>query len=216
MIITHHKGEFFKVSFGETTLAFNPISKQSKILKTVKFGADIALVSLDHPDFNGVSEVERKGKDLFVIDGPGEYEVKSVFVHGVPTQSGYESKKGGDFLINTIYAVSLEGMNILYLGALKDKEAMDFKITEDMEGVDILFVPIGDGEVLSPSEAHSLAVSLEAKVIIPMHFDGIGSNASLREFLKEAGQDDAPVVDKLTLKKRDVDTYQGKVFVVQS
>ncbi len=53
MIITYHGGEFFKVQFGDTVLAFNPISKDSK-LKSSRFGADIALVSLNHPDMNGV------------------------------------------------------------------------------------------------------------------------------------------------------------------
>jgi len=52
MIITHHGGEFFKVSFGDTTLAFNPISKNSK-LKQTRFGADIAFITSEHPDFTG-------------------------------------------------------------------------------------------------------------------------------------------------------------------
>lgn len=77
MIITHHKGEFMKVTFGDTTLAFNPISKKSKIAST-RFGADIAFVSLNTPDFNGIDEVTRSGKDLFVVNGPGEYDPGSI------------------------------------------------------------------------------------------------------------------------------------------
>jgi hypothetical protein len=42
MIITFLGAESFKVSFGDTTLAFNPISKDST-LKSAKFGADIVL-----------------------------------------------------------------------------------------------------------------------------------------------------------------------------
>ncbi len=211
MIITHHKGEFFKVTFGDTVLAFNPISKKSKI-GTTKFGADIALVSLNNPDFNGTDEVSRSGKDLHIIDGPGEYEVKSVFVHGLPTQSGYN---GGE-LINTIYAVSLEGMNLLFLGSLKDKKAMDFSITEDMDSVDILFVPVGNDGVLTPADAQALAVSLEAKVVIPMHFDGLGAKGALKEFLKEAGAEGVKAVEKLTIKKRDLAEHTGSVVVIQS
>ncbi len=211
MIITHHKGEFFKVSFGDTVLAFNPVSKKSKI-GTTKFGADIALVSLNHSDFNGTDEVKRNSKDLHIIDGPGEYEVKSVFVHGLLTESGYDGKD----LINTIYAVNLEGMSLLFLGALKDKKAMDFKITEDMDSVDILFVPIGNDGTLTPAEAQALAVSLEAKVVIPMHFDGIGASGALKEFLKEAGAEGVKPVDKLTIKRRDLAEHTGSVVIVQS
>ena len=31
MVISYHGGQCFKVSFGDTTLAFNPISKKSKL-----------------------------------------------------------------------------------------------------------------------------------------------------------------------------------------
>ncbi len=216
MIITHHKGEFFKITFGDTTIAFNPISKKSKLPQT-KFGADIALVSLNNPDFNGIQEVERKGKELFVINGPGEYEIKSVFVHGLPTPSAYPADGlGGENLINTIYAVNLEGMNLLFLGALKDKSVMDFKIIEDMDSVDILFIPIGNDRVLSPADAQALATTLEAKIIIPMHFDGIGANDALKDFLKEAGQENTELLEKLVIKKRDLTEARGEVRVIVS
>ena len=53
MVISFLGAQFFKVSFGDTTLAFNPISKRSK-LKQARFGADIALISVNHVDFNAV------------------------------------------------------------------------------------------------------------------------------------------------------------------
>jgi len=46
MIITYHGGEFFKIISGDTTIAINPVSKDSKI-KTTHFGADIAIISLN-------------------------------------------------------------------------------------------------------------------------------------------------------------------------
>ncbi len=45
MIITYHGVDYFKVSFGDTTLAVNPISKDSNI-KGTRFGSDITLISL--------------------------------------------------------------------------------------------------------------------------------------------------------------------------
>ena len=56
MVITHHGGQCFKVTFGDLTLVFDPIAKGAS-LPSVRFGADIALVSRDHPDMNGVEEV---------------------------------------------------------------------------------------------------------------------------------------------------------------
>jgi len=213
MIITHHKGEFMKVSFGDTTLAFNPISKKSKIAP-IRFGADIAFVSLNDPDFNGTEEVTRSGKDLFIVQGPGEYEIQGVFVKGFSSTSEY----GTSATINTSYAVRLEGMNILFLGALSNSkgDTSIMKDMEDMDGIDVLFVPIGGDGVLDASAAHSLAVSLEAKVIVPMHYDGMGDSNALKTFLKEAGAESVKPIEKLTIKKKDLETMSSEVVVLKS
>ncbi len=210
MIITHHKGEFIKVSVGDTTLAFNPISKKSK-LPVTRFGADVALISLNHPDTNGTDEVTRSAKPLFIIDGPGEYEVGGVFIKGVPSKSQHD----GHERINTMYAVQMEDINMLFLGALGD-EKPNLSIVEDMESVDILFVPIGNEGVLPPDKAHALAVSLEAKVIIPIHYDGIGIKGALKTFLSEAGEEKIQPVEKLTIKKKDVTEKTGEIVVLAS
>jgi len=210
MVITHHKGEFIKIVLGDMTLAFNPISKESK-LPTTRFGADIVFVSLQSPDCNGVDEVRRSGKELFEVRGPGEYEIQGVFVKGVPSPSEHDPNA----TINTIYAVQLEDMNLLFLGALSDKK-IDFSVVEDMDSVDILFVPIGGDGVLDAATAHSLAVSLEARVIIPMHYDGLGDKDALKTFLKEGGVEELKPVDKLTIKKKDITDKNGEIVVLAS
>lgn len=210
MIITHHKGEFIKATFGDTVLAFNPISKKSKIAPT-RFGADIAFVTLNDPHFNGVEEVTRSGKDVFVVQGPGEYEIQGVFVKGFPSPSEFSDAAR----INTIYAVRFEDMNILFLGALSEKKP-DLSIIEDMDSVDVLFVPIGGKGVLDAAEAHKLAVALEAKVIVPIHYDGVGESGALKAFLKEAGAEDTKPIEKLTIKKKDVEAKSGEVVVLKS
>ena len=66
MVISYLGGECFKVSFGDLTLALNPLGKGSK-LGSAKFGADLALVSLDHEDFNGVENAAFGERQPFVI-----------------------------------------------------------------------------------------------------------------------------------------------------
>lgn len=209
MIITYFGAEFFKVQFGDTTLAFNPISKESK-LKPSRFGADIVLSTTYHEDFNGVDQVSHGDKTPFVISGPGEYEVKEVFIKGLPS----ESKYGGKDLINTIYTVSLENMNICFLGAINTPELKNETI-EALDEIDILFVPIGGEGVLDPVKAYKLAVSLEPKIIIPMHFGEIGMKDALKVFLKEAGE--SPKAEaKLTLKKKDLEGKEGDIMLLDS
>jgi L-ascorbate metabolism protein UlaG (beta-lactamase superfamily) len=206
MIITHHGGQCFKVSFGETTLAFDPISKKSK-LTPVKFGSDVAFISLYHPNFNGADQVAHGTREPFVIEGPGEYEVGEVTARGYGVETTYDKEKR----INTIYQVVLEGMNMVFLGALGDPE-IDPKILGELGNIDILFVPIGGGDVLEVPQASKLAVKLEAKLIIPMHYDA----AALKAFLKEESAEDTKPVDKLTLKKKDVETMTGQIAVLST
>ena len=213
MIITFLGGESFKVSFGDTTLAFNPISKDSK-LATAKFGADIVLSSLNHPDMNGVDQVSFGEKKAFAITSPGEYEVKGVFIKGFGSESHYDGAKvSSEKRINTIYAVSLEGMNICFLGAL-DQTELPKEADEGIDGVDILFVPIGGNGVLDPAKAYKLAVSLEPKLIIPMHYGDIGGKDALKAFLKEAGEN-PKATTKLTLKKKDLEGKDAEVAVLE-
>ncbi len=208
MIISHHGGEFIKITFGDTTIAFNPPSKDSDI-KASRFGCDIVYVSINHPDMDGASELGRGDKQPFVISGPGEYEVGGIFSIGMPTKSQY----GGEDMINTVYALQFEGMNIVYAGALSDPK-IDSEALDQIDSVDILFVPIGGDGVLDAAGAQKLAVALEARVVIPIHFEGVGEKDSLKRFLKEAGAEDAEKMDKYTIKKKDILTLNGEVIVL--
>lgn len=211
MIITHHGVDFFKVSFGDITLAVNPISKDSKY-KSSRFGSDITLISLiNSPEHNGSDATSRGEKESFVISGPGEYEVSGIFIKGYATSSEY----GGQKRINTIYSVNLEGMNLCFLGAMSDDKIPE-RMVEEMDSMDVLFVPIGGDGVLSPSLARKIAVQFEPKIIIPSHFEGIGDDKALKTFLKEAGAEKAEEMDKLTLKKKDLEGRGGDIMVITS
>lgn len=184
MIISYQGVESFKISQGDLGIVTNPTSKIS---------ADITLFSTLRGQFS-----EKSG---FIIDGPGEYEVKDIFI------KGFLSKAGN--LINTIYNISFEGMNLCFLGALSD-EKLSTETLESLENIDILFVPIGGKEVLEPRVAYKLAVSLEPSVIIPMHYD----SETLSQFLKEAGQKVDPI-DKLVVKKKDLEGKQGEIIILK-
>ncbi len=210
MIITHLGAESFKVSFGDTTLAFNPISKDSK-LKQSRFGADIALVSVEHPDMNGVDQVTLGDKEPFIVRGPGEYEVRDILIRGYLTKSEY----GGEELYNTAYLVTMEKMLILFLGAINTTE-LPKELKEVMEKVDILFVPIGGNGVLDAKKAYELAVTISPHVIIPMHFEGVGDKEAVKAFLKEDATttNNHKPVNKLTLKNRDIESLQNEIMIV--
>ncbi len=210
MIITYDGVESVKVSHGDFTVALNPISKESKF-KLANFGSDLVLITANHPDLNGAETATRQGKEPFVIKGPGEYEVRGVFVRGFPSKTVYD----GVERVNTVYSFELDGIRVAYFGAISDKD-LDSKAKEDLGDVDILFVPIGGDDVLNPEEAYKLAMKREPKIIIPIHFGAVGDKDSLKTFLKEADAADVQPVDKLTIKRKDLLDKQGEVVVLSS
>ena len=206
MIITYFGKQFFKIQQGDLVLAFNPVSKSSKTGISAHFGTDIALVTTNHPDYNGVEQLSHGEREPFVINGPGDYEIKEIFIKGVLSNGIVAGKK----YINTIYVFSVDDISIAFMGALSDLE-FSKESGEAINSPDILFVPVGDKGMLDTKTAAKLASSLEPKLIIPMDYD----SGSLKAFLKELGEEKAEVVDKLTLKKKDLDNKEGEVVVLQ-
>ena len=207
MIITHHNADFFKVSFGDTVLAVNPISKDSNI-KGSRFGADIALISVNDAEHNGSDAVSRTEKAPFIISGPGEYEVSGIFIKGFLSHTS-------DGKINTIYTVNMEGMNLCFLGSFGEG-TIPGAVKEAIEDVDVLFVPIGGEGAMDSHLAEKISNQFEPKIIIPSHFEGIGAKDSLKTFLKDAGAENVKAIDKLTIKKKDIEGKEGEVIVLSS
>jgi L-ascorbate metabolism protein UlaG (beta-lactamase superfamily) len=206
MVITYYGGQFVKLSLGDTVIAFNPFGKGSRY-KQIRFGATIGIISTNHPDYNGTDQLSYGEKSPFVISGPGEYEVGGIHVSGFPSKPF-----GKDKLMNTIYTLTLDGIRVCFLGALSSAEIS----SETLEGigeVDLVFVPIAGGEYVTPADANKVAVSMDAKLIIPMMIDGV-KDKNLATFLKEAGAESVEAVEKLTIKKKDIEAFEGEVAVL--
>jgi hypothetical protein len=210
MIITNLGHEFFKVQLGDLTIAFNPPSKESTF-KSSKFGADIVLESLSHEDMSGGADLTYGDRAPFIVSGPGEYERKGIFIKGVAGASRYDLDAKDENLINTIYSLTVDGINLLFLGAQSTE--LPAQLSDVVDEVDILFIPIGDDGVFSPKEAYKVAMNLEAKVIIPMHFSST-KEENLKQFIKEAGGE-STMTDKLTIKRKDIEGKEGEIIILE-
>ena len=207
MIITYYGKQFWKIEQGKMVIAFNPVNKSSKSDITARFGADLAFITTNHPLYNGVEQLTYGDRVPFVISGPGSYEIKEIFIKGVLSRANISGKK----YINTIYSFELDDINILFLGALSDTDlSKDSK--EAIVGPDILFVPIGGKDTLDTKTSAKFALSLEPKIIIPMDYDEV----SLKAFLKEVDAEKSEFIDKLTLKRKDLEGKEGEVVVLKS
>lgn len=200
MVITYYGASCFKVQSGETVLAFNPPSKESEF-KSPRFASDIVLISSHHKDYNGWENLPGKTPNTkpFVADGNGEYEISGIYIKGIGSNGR-----------NTVYTLVLEDISICHLGALSKE--IDPNLKEAVGEVDILFIPIGGGELLDPQKAAGAAIHLEAKIVIPMNYN----ESQLKQFIKEFGAGKTESVEKLTIKKKELAEKKGEVVVLKS
>jgi L-ascorbate metabolism protein UlaG (beta-lactamase superfamily) len=203
MIITYLGKQFFKIAQGDYTIAVNPVGKGSDA-KQSRFGADLVLSTMNTPDFNGLDAVTYGDKIPFAITGPGEYEVSGVEVMGVGSTIVLDKQT----YTNTSYAIMFEGMKLAFLGSLAT--SLSAEAREEFMNPDILFIAPGGGELLDARRAYAFATSLEPKIIIPMDCEGVALDA----FLKESGAGKVAPIEKLTIKKKEVETKVGEVVLL--
>ncbi len=205
MIITYHGKGHIKLVTGDITLSLGPVSKSSKRRQT-KYGSDVAMIPLMHPDYDGVDNVTLGSKTPFVIKGAGEYEVNNIFIDSF---SSKVTREKSDYMSNS-FVFNFDGMRIAYIGQIKDLLPSEHK--EIIDEVDILFVPVSGDELnLNPYDAYKLSVGLEPKIIIPIDHD----EKTLPIFLKESSSEKVISVEKLTIKKKDIFDKKSEVVILE-
>ena len=213
MIITYLGKSLVKIQSGETVIALNPGAESDA--KRPKFGADIALVSLHDPSYADTNQVTFGNKIPMVIDGPGEYEIGGMYIKGFQTDTvESQSKKGKTDKINTAYSIIIEDVRLAHLGA-HGKDSFDAGTLDELRDTDILFLPIGGDMVLDYKAAYKVVTMLEPKIIIPVHYESKdGASSPLPRFLKEYGAEQSEPVQKLVVKKKDMEGREGDVIVL--
>ena len=143
--------------------------------------ATIVTVSHEHQDHNYVKAVRG---DPYVIAGPGEYEVGGIFVFGISTF--HDAKMGQEHGKNTAYLIELEDLTVCHLGDLGHIPSQSQ--VEQLDGIDILLVPVGGRSSLTGAEAAEVVNLLEPKIVIPMHYKVPGLDMRIEtetRFLRE-------------------------------
>ena len=152
----------FRLRGREGTVITDPYAKEIG-LSFPRPRGDIVTISHDHP---GHRHAEGVKGDPRVLSGPGEYEVKNIFVTGTPT--AHDKKGGKDRGPNTVYTIEMDGLTICHLGDLGHVPTQPQ--AEAFGNVDILLVPVGGVSTIGGSEAVEIISLLEPQVVIPMHF----------------------------------------------
>jgi L-ascorbate metabolism protein UlaG (beta-lactamase superfamily) len=152
------------------------------------------IVTFSHPDdaplprakgrttSDGRTVVPSSLEEAFVLDGPGEYEVKQILIAGVRTNR--DDRKGVDRGRNVAFVCELDGMHIVHLGDIG--HTLSEEKLGEIGQVDIACIPIGGA--LTPTKAAELVAQLGVKIVVPMPVcdDGICSEA-IEKFFHEMG-----------------------------
>lgn len=209
MVINFYNHSCFKAQSGDIIIAFDPPSKESKF-KAPRFQADIILISHNNLNHNGRDVLNLKEEnEKYVLDLPGEYEIKDILIKGI------QSRLGNENLINTIFVLDIEDMRVCHMGDFSEAHLAP-EIKEALGKVDILFFPAG-GDFLEVSHSAAIVNEIEPAIVIPMHYDASEkNNKKLQEFLKEFSDDQIERMEKLTVKKKDINEENLKVAVLES
>jgi L-ascorbate metabolism protein UlaG (beta-lactamase superfamily) len=140
----------------------------------------------------------------FVLSNPGECETKGVLITAV---QGHEPNQ-------VMLRLDAEQLSLGHVG-FTNKQLTD-KQLEVLNGVDILFVPVGNGESYDAEAAAKVVNAIEPRVVIPMAFkcDNDPKAKSVDEFLKEMGVASGPVEKKVIIKKKDLPQEDTQVIVL--
>lgn len=197
MDVTWHGHGCFRLR-GRNAAAVTDPYPASLGAKLPKLEADVVTVSHGHPNHSFVDAVVTE--DAFVVDGPGEYEVKGITVFGIRTF--HDSQGGAELGGNTIYVIEVDEIRICHLGDLG--HSLDDSAIEAIgTAIDVLLVPVGGGRSLGAEKAAEVVRAIEPRWVVPMHYRVPGLKTELdgvETFLKEMGVTEAVAQPKLVVQ----------------
>jgi L-ascorbate metabolism protein UlaG (beta-lactamase superfamily) len=153
------------------------------------------IVTFSHPDDHrlprakgklsrdGHSHLPSSLDDAFVLDGPGEYEVKEVLITGVRTYR--DETRGAKADKQVSFVVELDGLHTIHLGDIG--HLLSEEKLGDIGPVDIACVPLGG--TLNPTKAAELVAQLDPRIVVPMPLcdDDADCAEALAKFFHEMG-----------------------------
>jgi L-ascorbate metabolism protein UlaG (beta-lactamase superfamily) len=163
--------------------------------KIGKINADIVTISRDHPDSNHRAAVS----DAKFLDNPGEYDIAGVLMTATDTDRADRDDGHGR---NLAFVIDVDDIKVCHLGDIARVPTGDE--AEDLQGVDILLVPVGGGRVLGAEKAAEIVSLLEPKIVIPMLYKtdvSKGDFEPVDRFVKEMGVEAKTPEQRLNINK---------------
>lgn len=192
---------------GPVTVLTDPFDSETGVRFPKTLTPDIVVLS--HQDKKRFPmDFEKKP---FLINDPGEYEVKGVFAFGIPVERPDKAHPHG-----VMFRLNIEGMTLGFLGGM-DRVPTDKEIAE-LENIDILLLPVGGSGQLTAQQAMETITRIEPRMVIPLgHFvEGMKEEtASVDTFCQLMSACKRADVNKLKIQKKDLPADEMVITVIE-
>lgn len=168
--------------------------------------AHIVTLSGDDERRVNAGAVRPQRERVFVVDGPGEYEVGGIMITGVRTRGEAGDAKT---MYNTAYVMELDELSFCHLGILEQE--LSTSQLEEIGTVDVLFVPAQS--TLSPAKLAETIANIEPRAVVPLY----DSSEQLDRLAHELGLKEWEAQDKLSVTRGSLpgDDEETRVFVLR-
>jgi len=210
--ITWHGYSCFQIKSRPAThdvnLVIDPYESSGSFRFPRSMEGDLVVSTSNKPEHANIKGV---GGKPFTIEQAGEFEVKNVFVYGISAPK----KDAGPKDRHTIYKVETENVSIAHLGSL-NRELTDDEM-DQLQNIDILMVPVGGGDVLTPKKAVEVINQIEPRIIIPMYYNLPNIKQKLtgvEAFTKELSIYKSEEGNKLKVSRKDLPEEDTIIYVL--
>jgi L-ascorbate metabolism protein UlaG (beta-lactamase superfamily) len=202
----------FRIKAREAVVLTDPVDRITGYAMQ-KQTADIVTISHEHQGHINLNAVK---PEFQVVRGPGEYEIHEVFITGIRTY--HDKEKGATRGYNTIYLIEMEGIITCHLGDLG--HPLSEEQAEAISDCDVLLIPAGGNDLLTPDQAADLIAQVEPKIVIPMQYATANGDANLggiEPFAKRLGAESIEKLDKFVIRHNELpDTMRLVVLEPES
>lgn len=174
--------------------------------KLPRMTTDLVLVSTDTKEHNAIEAVKKgEGKEPFIVQEAGEYEVRGAIVRGIALSSS-----------SRLFVIRVDEMTILHCGTL-DRELTETEL-DSIGRVDILILPVGGANVLDAKKANEIVSEIEPRIVIPMQYRMAGlktDNETADAFFKALSLKAPEAQDKYKILKKDLPAGEMQLVVLK-
>lgn len=162
MIITYFGHSFLLLKGKDYSIALDPYKDIGLEIPSVT--SDFVFCSHEHFDHNNVSAVKNAKR----VVGEGNFKIIKTY---------HDDKFGALRGANNVLLFTLDGIKIAFLGDFGESDNKE--LIKALNGVDILFIPIGGTYTIDAITAKHYVNGIQPKTVIPIHYKIKGSTVDI-------------------------------------